>query len=74
MYLNLVSIPNKIKPIKKLLEMNNLGLGWKRIYSLYPERDNTHIGHGYTRAELQESFSKCLLFKYTNFGFVSTAK
>jgi hypothetical protein len=52
-YLNPASIPNKIKPIRKLLEMNNLGLGWKRIYTLYPERDNTHKGRGYTRAELQ---------------------
>lgn len=53
-YLNPSSIPNRIKPIKKLLEMNNLGLGWKRIYSTYPEIDNTNQGRGYTREEIQK--------------------
>lgn len=53
-YLNPSSIPNKIKPIRKLVEMNGLGLGWKRIYSLYPEKDNTNKGRAYTRAELQK--------------------
>lgn len=53
-YLNPSSIPNRIKPIKKLLEMNNLGLGWKRIYTTYPERDNTNQGRGYTREEIRK--------------------
>jgi hypothetical protein len=53
-YLNPSSIPNKIKPIRKLLEMNGLGLGWKRIYSLYPEKDNINKGRAYTRAEIQK--------------------
>jgi len=53
-YLNPSSIPNKIKPIRKLLEMNNLGLGWKRIYSTYPELDNTHQGRGYSRSEIKK--------------------
>lgn len=53
-YLNPSSVPNKIKPIRKLLDMNGLGLGWKRIYSLYPEKDNTNRGRAYTRAELQK--------------------
>ncbi|MDE1812815.1 MAG: hypothetical protein KGH85_08130 [Thaumarchaeota archaeon] len=53
-YLNPSSIPNKIKPIRKLVEMNGLGLGWKRIYSLYPEKDNTNKGRAYTRAEIQK--------------------
>lgn len=53
-YLNPSSIPNRIKPIKKLLEMNTLGLGWKRIYSTYPEIDNTNQGRGYTREEIQK--------------------
>ena len=53
-YLNPSTLPNKIKPIKKLLEMNGLGLGWKRIYSTYPEFDNTHQGRGYTKEEIQK--------------------
>jgi len=52
-YLNPSSIPNKIKPIKKLLDMNGVGLGWKRIYCTYPEEDNTHKGRGYTREEIK---------------------
>lgn len=53
-YLNPSSIPNRVKPMKKLLEMNNLGLGWKRIYTTYPEKDNTNQGRGYTREEIQK--------------------
>jgi hypothetical protein len=53
-YLNPSSIPNRIKPIKKLLEMNNLGLGWKRVDSTYPEFDNTNQGRGYTRDEIKK--------------------
>ncbi|MGB6462862.1 MAG: hypothetical protein WBF38_01380 [Nitrosotalea sp.] len=53
-YLNPSSVPNRIKPIKKLLEMNNLGLGWKRIYSTYPAIDNTNQGRGYTREEIKK--------------------
>ena len=52
-YLNPSSIPNKIKPIKKLLDMSGVGLGWKRIYCTYPEEDNTHKGRGYTRDEIK---------------------
>lgn len=53
-YLNPSTVPNKVKPIKKLLEMNGLGLGWKRIYSTYPEPNNTHQGRGYTREEISQ--------------------
>ena len=52
-YLNPSSVPNKIKPIKKLLDMSGVGLGWKRIYCTYPEEDNTHKGRGYTRDEIK---------------------
>ncbi len=53
-YLNPSTLPNKIKPIKKLVEMNGLGLGWKRIHSTYPEKDNIHEGRGYTRDEIKK--------------------
>lgn len=52
-YLNPSTLPNKIKPIKKLLDMNGLGLGWKRIYTTYPDANNTHQGRGYTREEIK---------------------
>jgi len=52
-YLNPSTIPNRIKPIKKLLEMNGLGLGWKRIHSSFPELNNIHQGRGYTREEIK---------------------
>ena len=52
-YLNPSSVPNRIKPIKKLLDMCGVGLGWKRIYSTYPEEDNIHKGRGYTRDEIK---------------------
>ena len=52
-YLNPSSVPNRIKPIKKLLDMNGVGLGWKRIYSTFPEENNIHRGRGYTREEIR---------------------
>lgn len=52
-YLNPSTIPNKVKPINKLLTINGVGLAWKRIHSFYPEKDNTNKGAGYTREQLQ---------------------
>mgnify|MGYP000020553397 CR=1 FL=1 len=53
-YMNPSYLPNKIKPIKKLLTMNDVGLAWKRIYTFYPEKDNTHQGRGYARTEIRK--------------------
>jgi len=53
-YLNPSSVPNRIKPIKKLLDMNGIGLGWKRIYSTFPEENVTNHGRGYTREEIKQ--------------------
>ncbi len=50
-YMNPSTLPNKVKPIKKLLIMNDIGLAWKRIYTFYPEENNTHQGRGYTKEE-----------------------
>ena len=52
-YLNPATLPSYVMPIKKLLDMNGCGIGWKRIYSIYPERNNTHDGRSYTREEIQ---------------------
>jgi len=53
-YMNPSYLPNKIKPIKKLLVMNDVGLAWKRIYTFYPEKNNTHQGRGYTKEEIRK--------------------
>ncbi len=53
-YLNPSTLPNKVKPIKKLISMNDLGLPWKRIQAFYPECDNTYSGRGYTRDEIKK--------------------
>lgn len=51
-YLNPSSIPNYFKPIKKLLEMNNVPIVWHRIHSTFPELDNNDKGRAYTRHEI----------------------
>ncbi|MCH8914959.1 MAG: hypothetical protein IIA82_03845 [Thaumarchaeota archaeon] len=53
-YINPSYLPNKIKPIKKLLVMNDVGLAWKRIYTFYPEKNNIHQGRGYTKEEISK--------------------
>lgn len=53
-YMNPSYLPNKIKPIKKLVIMSDVQLPWHRIRSYYPEQDNTHKGRGYTREEIQK--------------------
>lgn len=58
-YMNPASLPNKIKPIKKLLTMNDVGLSWKRIYTFYPELNNTHQGRGYTKEEISILIEYC---------------
>jgi hypothetical protein len=52
-YLNPSSFNNFFKPIKKLLDMNGVGLAWKRVYATYPEQDNLGDTRGYTRQEIQ---------------------
>jgi len=53
-YLNPSSVPNKIKPIRKLLDENGIGLAWKRVHNRFPELDNTTKGRGYTREEIKK--------------------
>lgn len=53
-YMNPSYLPNKIKPIKKLLTMNDVGLAWKRIYTFYPEKNNIHQERGYTKDEIKK--------------------
>lgn len=57
-YLNPDSVGNYFKPIKKLLDMNDVTIPWKRIYATYPERDNMSESRGWTRDEIS------LMLKY----------
>lgn len=50
--LNPNTIPNHIKPIKALLDSNNIALHWKSLSPMYPRRRVTE-DRGYTREELQ---------------------
>ena len=75
-YLNPSSVPNKIKPIRKLLEMNDLGLPWARVYAMFPEIDNSLGARGYSRKEIQkmltntqEISTKALILTMTSGGF-----
>lgn len=53
-YLSPNSFGRYFKPIRKLLDMNNVPIAWKRIYYTFPERANTDSEtRGYTREEIQ---------------------
>ncbi|MFM7796497.1 MAG: integrase, partial [Candidatus Nitrosotenuis sp.] len=51
-YLNPSTIPNYFKPVRKLFEMNNVPLVWRRIMATFPELDNNYKGRAYTRQEI----------------------
>lgn len=53
-YLSPNSFSRYFKPIKKLLEMNEVPIAWKRVYSTFPESSNSNSGRGYTREEIQK--------------------
>lgn len=59
-YLSPNSFSRYFKPIKKLLDMNEVPIAWKRVYSTFPESSNGNSGRGYTREEIQH------LLKFTN--------
>ena len=51
-YLNPTSLPAYFKPIKKLFDMNNVSIPWKRVFATFPEADNIHDTKGWTRDEI----------------------
>ena len=53
-YLNPQSIGNFFKPLKKLLDMNDITISWKRIYATFPENDNLSDSRGWSRKEIQK--------------------
>lgn len=52
-YLNPYTVPNFLKPVKKLLDMNDVAISWRRIYAAIPEFGGRESGRGYTRQEIQ---------------------
>ncbi len=53
-YYNPVSFNNYFKPVKKLLEMNNIAIQWKRIHMTFPEIDNISDTRGWYRGEIRQ--------------------
>ena len=52
-YINPASIKNYFSPVKKLFNMNNVPMQWKRVHCTWPERDNVHESRGWERHEIQ---------------------
>ena len=54
-YLNPNSVKNDFKPFKKLFDMNDIALVWKKIYSTFPELESTNVlkYRGYTIDEIR---------------------
>lgn len=53
-YLNPISFAGYFKPIKKLFDMNDVNISWKRLYVTYPELDNVSDTRGWEREEIQQ--------------------
>lgn len=53
-YLSPNSFDNYFKPLKKLFDMNDIVLSWKRVYATFPEIGNNTDGRGWTRDEIQK--------------------
>ena len=47
-YLNPASVPNYFKPLKKLYDVCDVSIPWKRVYATYPELDNVAESRGRT--------------------------
>ena len=53
-YLNPTSVNNYFKPLRKLLDMNDIPVSWKRVFATFPELDNVSKSRGYTVKEIQK--------------------
>ena len=51
-YLNPTSFKTYFKPIRKLLEMNDVTVNWRRVYATFPEKDNVLDTRGWDRDEI----------------------
>ena len=52
-YLNPSTIPNYFSPIKKLLNVNDVSVNWKRVTNTFPELDNVNKTQGWTREDIR---------------------
>ena len=59
-YYNPCSFGNYFKPLKKLFDMSEIIIPWKRIYITFPEMDNVSDTRGWHKYEIQKmlAFSK----------------
>ena len=51
-YLNPLSFGNYYNPVKKLFDMNDVVMPWRRIHATFPELDNMPDSMGWTRPEI----------------------
>ena len=52
------TVPNKIKPIKALLTVNDVDISWKLVNKMFP-REVTSQDRAYARKELQNMLEQC---------------
>ena len=52
-YMNPSSIPNYFNSLKKLLNVNDVSVNWKRVENTFPELDNVSETQGWTRKDIQ---------------------
>lgn len=52
------TVPNKIKPIKALLTVNDVDISWKLVNKMFP-RKMTRQDRAYTKEELQNMLEQC---------------
>lgn len=52
-YINPNSMEHFFAPVKKLCDMNDLAVAWKRIRATFPENDNNYQTRAWTRKEIQ---------------------
>ena len=52
------TVPNKVKPIKALLTVNDVDISWKLINKMFP-REMTSQDRAYTREEIQNMLEHC---------------
>ena len=69
------SVANYIKPIKVLLDTNEIPLHWKKLYHMYPRKVNSQ-DRAYTREEIQKMLEvshdltdKVILTMFSSAGF-----
>lgn len=60
-YLNPASFHNYFRPVKKLLDMNDVIISWRRIYSTFPPEENNtaSVSRGWSKEEIRVMLRFC---------------